>query len=47
MPRQALVSIENNFTKGLITEASGLTFPENSCTETINCVHKHTGNVLS
>ena len=46
MPRQALVSIENNFTKGLITEASGLTFPENSCTETINCVHKHTGNVL-
>lgn len=46
MPRQAVNSVENNFTKGLITEASGLTYPENACTSTINCIHKHTGNVI-
>lgn len=46
MPRQAGIAIENNFSNGLITEASGLTFPENACTATENCVHEPTGNVL-
>jgi hypothetical protein len=45
MPRQATVSIENNFTKGLITEASGLNFPENACTETFDCEFLRTGEV--
>jgi hypothetical protein len=39
------VSIENNFTKGLITEATGLNFPENACTETYNCVFDRIGEV--
>lgn len=45
MPRQAGVSIENNFTGGLKTEFSGLNFPENSCTETFNCVFDRVGRV--
>lgn len=45
MPRQKAVSVENNFTKGLITEATGLKFPENACTETYNCVFNHRGDV--
>lgn len=38
MPRQAGVVVDNDLTKGLITEATGLNFPENACTDTINCV---------
>lgn len=38
MARVAATQIENNFSKGLITEATGLNFPENSCTETYNCL---------
>jgi hypothetical protein len=45
MPRQVGQFVENNFTKGLFTEASGLSFPENACTETYNCVFKRTGEV--
>jgi len=45
MARQVSVSIDNNFSKGLVTEASGMTFPENSCTVTLDCVHQPTGNV--
>lgn len=45
MPRQLAVSVDNNFTKGLITEASGLNFPENACTDEDNCVFKLTGAV--
>ncbi len=45
MPQAAGSVIENNFSKGLITEASGLNFPENACTETENCVFERTGFV--
>lgn len=37
MPRQAAVSVENHFTGGLITDSTGLSFPENSCTEVYDC----------
>jgi hypothetical protein len=45
MPRSVATTIENNFRGGLITEASGLNFPENSCTETTNCVFNYNGTV--
>lgn len=45
MARVAATQIENNFIKGLVTEATGLNFPENSCTETYNCVFETTGEV--
>lgn len=45
MPRNVAVAIENSFIKGLITEASGLNFPEKACTETYNCIFTNTGTV--
>ena len=45
MPRQANVSTEYTFANGLITQATGLNFPENACTETWNCVFEETGPV--
>lgn len=45
MPRQQGISIQNNFTKGLITEATALSFPENACTEVDNIVFDPTGRV--
>ena len=45
MPRSAGIVVENNFSKGLITEATGLSFPENACTETFDCIFKKTGEV--
>jgi hypothetical protein len=43
MARRAQVSIDNNFKGGLLTEATGLNFPENACTETYNCIHDEKG----
>lgn len=43
MPQSANVAIQNKFTKGLVTEATGLTFPEDACTDTINCEFDHLG----
>lgn len=45
MARSAATAVENNFSKGLITQATGLNFPENACTETFNCVFEQTGQV--
>ncbi len=45
MPRQIGISVENNFSRGLITEATGLNFPENACTETYDCIFDKTGEV--
>lgn len=46
MPSQILAGVENNFTKGLITEATGLNFPENAATSTVNCEYTLIGDVL-
>lgn len=44
MARDVGIKVENDFTKGLLTENNALSFPENACTETFNCVFK-TGRV--
>src|SRR5947207_12570423 len=45
MPQQIASSVENNFTKGLITESTGLNFPENAATATDNCEYTLIGDV--
>lgn len=45
MPRSQNASVENNFIGGLKTEFTGLNFPENSATETFDCVFGRTGKV--
>lgn len=45
MTRSAAQVIENNFVKGLITEATGLNYPENSCIETWDCEFDFFGRV--
>lgn len=38
MPRGSRFTLQNSFGRGLITEATALTFPENACTEADNCI---------
>src|SRR6266852_5944242 len=45
MPQSTAVAVENNFTKGLITESTGLNFPENAATDTDNCLYTLVGDV--
>ncbi len=45
MPLNAQAQLENNFTRGLISEATGLNFPENACTETFDCVFHENGRL--
>lgn len=43
MPRNASSAIENNFTGGFVTQATGLNFPDNACFEMDNVVVSETG----
>lgn len=45
MPRQLAVEVENNFSGGLNTQATGLNFPPNACTDTLNCIHHELGYI--
>lgn len=45
MVQQAATAIENNFTKGLLTEFTGLNFPANAATDTDNCTYTLVGDV--
>lgn len=45
MPRTSGVAIQNNFVKGLVTEATALSFPENACTEASNVIFDSTGRI--
>lgn len=45
MPQTSGASVENNFTKGLVTDLTGLNFPENSATDTDNCTYSLVGDV--
>jgi len=45
MPRSVASVIQNNFSKGLITEATGLNFPDNAVTEAYNTVFEKIGRV--
>lgn len=45
MAQQVQANIENTFVNGLITQATGLNFPEKACTDTDNCIFWETGEV--
>lgn len=45
MPLQTAIAVENNFRNGLITEATGLNFPENACTAASNVTFAFDGSV--
>lgn len=42
---ESQIAGENNFVKGLISEATGLNFPKDACTEVLNCVFDSKGTV--
>lgn len=46
MPNQVITNVEQNFTKGLITEATGLNFPENAATDCDNVEFTLIGDVI-
>jgi len=46
MPQQLSTAVENNFTKGLVSEYTGLNFPENAATDTDNCNYTLIGDVV-
>jgi len=45
MPLQTGSAVENSFKNGLVTEATGLNFPESACTETYDCIFNFDGSV--
>jgi hypothetical protein len=46
MPRTQGTRVENNFIRGLITEASAMTFPENAAFDAVNIDFDHTGKAI-
>src|SRR6266481_3547606 len=44
MPSQVISSVENNFTKGLVTEFTGMNFPENAATDCDNLIFTIVGD---
>jgi hypothetical protein len=46
MARQTGVQVENSFKNGFVTEGTGLNFPENAVTETLNCIFDDDGSVF-
>lgn len=45
MARTSGQIIQNNFSKGLITEATGLNYPSNSCQDVLNCQFDQNGTI--
>lgn len=45
MPRTKAYTIDRNFVAGLITDTTALNFPDNACTETLNCVFDPSGRI--
>jgi hypothetical protein len=45
VPRNSGFAVQNQFVRGLITEATGYNFPEDAATDTENCVFEKTGEV--
>lgn len=45
MPRQVQALVENNFTRGLITETTALQFPPNASTDAFDCIFDESGRV--
>ncbi len=45
MPRQVVQTVENSFVNGLVSQGSGLNFPEKGCTDTDNCIFWEWGAV--
>lgn len=45
MPQQPLVNVENSFIRGLVTEATGMNFPEQAVTDTYDCIFHIDGSV--
>lgn len=45
MPRNVGAVISNNLSRGLITEATGLNFPDNAAVDSKNVVYEHIGSV--
>ena len=45
MARNQATQVENNFTLGLITEKTALSFPENAATDTDNCIFNQKGDI--
>lgn len=45
MVRASGTQVEQNFVNGLVTEATGMNFPENACTSASNVIFKETGEV--
>ena len=46
MPQQVLNSVENGFSKGLLTEFTGLNFPENAATASSNVIYTLIGDTV-